>query len=205
MAKKKEKKAKVTKTKICPACHAEIPAKAKLCPFCAEKQKVKSKLPLIIALAVVVLLVGAFVSMAIFEFPIALPFDVPFLSGSKPETLVGETMELTKEQEKEVLAGLEECGFAEIKEVDLIKFGAKSSTYAVQDIWTAQFMEKEDAAVVEIANGDLRGRQGVGPHYGLLSDPGSAGRLPVGHPGRGEEGAGRAGDGGVPLPQRVDL
>ena len=154
MAKKKEKKAKVTKTKICPACHAEIPAKAKLCPFCAEKQKVKSKLPLIIALAVVVLLVGAFVSMAIFEFPIALPFDVPFLSGSKPETLVGETMELTKEQEKEVLAGLEECGFAEIKEVDLIKFGAKSSTYAVQDIWTAQFMEKEDAAVVEIANGE---------------------------------------------------
>ena len=33
MAKKKEKKAKVTKTKICPACHAEIPAKAKLCPI----------------------------------------------------------------------------------------------------------------------------------------------------------------------------
>lgn len=152
--KKKEKKGKGTKTKICPACHAEIPVKAKLCPFCAEKQKVKSKLPLVIVLVAVLLVIGAFVSMAVFEFPIALPFDVPFLSGSKPETLVGETMELTKDQEKEVLAGLEECGFAEIKEVDLIKYGAKSSTYAVQDIWTAQFMEKDEAAVVEIANGE---------------------------------------------------
>lgn len=155
MAKKqKEKKGKKGKVKICPACHAEIPVKAKLCPYCAEKQKTKSKLPLIIILVVLLLLVGAFVSMAIFEFPVALPFDVPFLSGSKPETIVGETMELTRDQEKEVLAGLEESGFAEIKEVDLIKYGAKSSTYAVQDIWTAQFMEKDDAAVVEIANGE---------------------------------------------------
>lgn len=149
---KKEKAVKGATTKICPACRAEIPIKEKVCSFCGEKQKGKSRLPLIAGVAVVVLLVAAIVSMALFEFPIPLPFKIPFLGPSDPETVLGEVMELTGEQEESVLTALGECGFGEIKEVDHIKTGVKTSSYAVNDASTARYMEGEDAIVVEIAN-----------------------------------------------------
>lgn len=148
----KDKKVKGAKTKICPACHAEIPIKEKVCSFCGEKQKGKSRLPLIAGGAVAVLLVAAVVSMALFEFPIALPFKIPFLGPSAPKTVLGEAMELTGEQEESVLTALGECGFGEIKEVDHIKTGVNTSTYAVNDASTARYMDGEDDIVVEIAN-----------------------------------------------------
>lgn len=150
---KKEKKEKAVKMKKCPACQQEIPKKAKVCPHCAAKQK-KSILPLILAL-VLVLLLAAGVSIMVFHFPVAPPFELPFslpFGASTSKSYLGETMGLTSKQEKAVLAVFEECGFAEISEVSQVSSNSHSTSYAVQDTETAKYLDTEDAIVVQVDN-----------------------------------------------------
>ncbi len=149
----KAKKEKGIKTKVCPACQAEIPKKAKVCPNCNEKQKSgKKPILLLIPLLLVLLLVGAAVSIFVFHFPIDPPFELPFLGPKISETVLGEGMELTKKQEEEVLAVLNQCGFGEITQVDTIKETSKSTTYAVNDTSTERFLDSEEPIVVQMKN-----------------------------------------------------
>ena len=149
----KAKKEKGIKTKVCPACQAEIPKKAKVCPNCNEKQKSgKKPILVLIPLLLVLLLVGAAVSIFVFHFPIDPPFELPFLGPKISETVLGEGMELTKKQEEEVLAVLNECGFGEISAVETIKETSKSTTYAVSDTSTERFLDTDDPIVVQMKN-----------------------------------------------------
>lgn len=149
----KAKKEKGIKTKICPACQAEIPKKAKVCPNCQEKQKSgKKPVLVIIPLLLVLLLVGAGVSIFVFHFPIDPPFNLPFLGPKISETVLGQGMELTKQQEEVVLTVLTECGFEEICQVDTIKKTSKSTTYAVQDTSTERFLDTDDPIMVQMRN-----------------------------------------------------
>ncbi|MDE7218817.1 MAG: zinc ribbon domain-containing protein [Oscillospiraceae bacterium] len=151
--KEKEPKAeKAPKMKVCPSCKEEIPKKAKVCPHCAAKQK-QNILPLLLAL-VLVLVVGAGVSIVVFHFPIAPPFDLPFGTKSISDTMLGQTMELSKKEEKAVLAVFEECGFTEITDVRTLSSGEASSTYAVNDRDTSRYMEPGKTIVVELENED---------------------------------------------------
>jgi len=102
---KKEKKEKAPQVKICPNCEAEIPKKAKVCPNCEAKQKGGNKL-LLILVPIIVLLAAASVSIAVFSFPVALPF-----LSSVSDTMLGQAMGLSSKQEEAVLAVLAECGF----------------------------------------------------------------------------------------------
>lgn len=149
MSKKPKKEKKEEKTKICPGCQAEIPKKAKVCPNCAAKQKKGSPLPLALALAAL-LLVAAAVSVFVFHFPIDPPFELPFLNGGSPKSIVGETMGLSRKQEEAVLAVFTECGFENITEVKPLSVNSEGSSYSIDDIQTARFMETEDDIVVLI-------------------------------------------------------
>lgn len=143
---KKPKAEKAPKMKKCPGCQEEIPKKAKVCPHCAAKQK-GGPLPLIIALAAVVLAAGAAVSVFVFHFPIDPPFGGPSIS----DTVLGAGMELTEEQEEAVLAVLETCGFTQITEVRELSDNGITATYAIEDTQTSRFLEGGDI-VAQVAD-----------------------------------------------------
>jgi len=143
-APKKEKKEK--KARICPNCKAEVPKKAKVCPNCQAKLKGGNRLVLILV-PIVVLIAAAAVSIVVFGFPVSLPF-----LSSTSDTMLGQAMELTSEQEEAVLAVLSECGFQEISEVRTVKAGSKRTSYAVSDVETERFLDAEDAIVVQLLN-----------------------------------------------------
>lgn len=161
---KKEKKAKKQKlpkpsnkkVKVCPNCLAEIPKKAKACPHCAAKQKGKNPLLFVLPL-LLVLVIGAGVSIYVFHFPIAppaeLPFEIPFLSGPKiSETVLGQGMELTAKQEEAVNAVFSECGFKQITQVSKIGADSTTTSYAVEDADTERFMSTDDPIEVRVEN-----------------------------------------------------
>ena len=143
---KKEKKEKAPQVKICPNCEAEIPKKAKVCPNCEAKQKGGNKL-LLILVPIIVLLAAASVSIAVFSFPVALPF-----LSSVSDTMLGQAMGLSSKQEEAVLAVLAECGFQEVSEIRTVKEGSKRTSYAVSDYDTERFLDVEDAFVVQLLN-----------------------------------------------------
>lgn len=147
---KKEKKEKPIKTKKCPACHQDIPKKAKNCPHCAAKQKV-NPVPMILA-AVLTLLLAAGVSVMVFHFPFTPPFSLPFTSKPIAETVLGQGMELTKNQDAAVAAVLEECGFKQISEVKKVSSTERSTSYNVNDVDTIRFLDHADALIVNVNN-----------------------------------------------------
>lgn len=150
---KAEKGSKKSKVRICPSCQAEISKKAKVCPHCEAKLKKKGiPLPVILILLVVLLLAGAAVSIFIFHFPIDPPFELAFGGKAPSKTLLGETMELTVEQEEAMLEVLESCGFSQISDVRKIAGGAKSTSYAVNDASTERYVDGDDAIVVQVEN-----------------------------------------------------
>lgn len=162
--KKKEKKPKKQKlpkpsnkkVKVCPSCLAEIPKKAKVCPSCAAKQKSLAYLLLVVPM-VALLLLGAFVSVFGFHFPITppfeLPFDIPIISGPKlSETVLGQGMELTAKQEEAVILVLNECGFKEITQAAQVSSDAAATSYAVHDVDTERFMSGTDPILVRVEN-----------------------------------------------------
>lgn len=147
---KKEKKEKPIKTKICPACHQEIPKKAKNCPHCAAKQK-GNPLPLILAV-VLTLVLAAGVSVMIFHFPFTPPFSLPFTGKPITETVLGRGMELTKKQDAAVTAVLEECGFKQISEVKIVSSDEHGTSYNVNDVDTIRFLDHADELIVQVNN-----------------------------------------------------
>lgn len=148
----KAQKGKGIKTKTCPACQAEIPKKAKVCPNCGEKQKGGRKPILLIFPLLLILLLGAGVSIFVFHFPIDPPFDLPFGGPKISDTVLGQGMELTKKQEEEVQAVLDSCGFEEISQVSTVKSGSKSTTYAVNDVSTERYLGVDDPILLEMKN-----------------------------------------------------
>ena len=66
--------------------------------------------------------------------------------------MLGEAMELSKTEEKAVLAVFESCGFAEITEAKILSAGETSSSYTVHDRNTARYMEPSKSIVVELEN-----------------------------------------------------
>ena len=157
---KKPKKQKLPKpsnkkVKVCPNCLAEIPKKAKVCPSCAAKQK--GKVVLLALPLVLLLLLGAFVSLFGFHFPVTppfeLPFDIPIISGPKmSETVLGLGMELTAKQEEAVTAVLGECGFKEITKVSQVASDTETTSYAVHDVDTERFLSGTDPILVRMEN-----------------------------------------------------
>lgn len=157
---KKPKKQKLPKpsnkkVKVCPNCLAEIPKKAKVCPSCAAKQK--GKVVLLVLPLVLLLLLGAFVSLFGFHFPVTppfeLPFDIPIISGPKmSETVLGLGMELTAKQEEAVTAVLGECGFKEITKVSQVASDTETTSYAVHDVDTERFLSGTDPILVRMEN-----------------------------------------------------
>lgn len=147
---KKPKKEKPIKTKKCPACHQEIPKKAKICPHCAAKQK-GNPLPLILAILLALLLMLS-VSIVVFHFPIAPPFDLPFTGKPITESVLGQGMELNKKEDAAVSAVLEECGFKEIREVKELSSTERSTFYNVNDVDTIRFLDRADTLIVEVDN-----------------------------------------------------
>ena len=145
----KPKKEKTVKTKICPACKAEIPRKAKLCPHCAAKQPNKLPTALIGVAAVLLLVIGLGVSVFVFHFPIDPPFAIP---KHYAETPLGQGMELTSKQEEAVNAIFAQCSIQRIVEVKPLVSDDECSTYAVNDSETVHFSDTQDAIVVELDN-----------------------------------------------------
>ena len=156
---KKEKKSKKEKLpkpsnkkmKICPNCMTEIPKKAKVCPSCAAKQKGKNPLALIIPL-LLVLVIGAGVSVFVFHFPIDPPFELPFLSSEPKyaDTVLGQGMELTAKQEEAMTAIFDQCGFKKITQVSKLISDASTTSYAIQDSDTGRFMTSSDPITVRV-------------------------------------------------------
>lgn len=145
---KKEKKEKAPKMKKCPSCKEEIPKKAKVCPHCAAKQK-SNPLPIILAL-VLVLVLTAGVSIVVFHFPIAPPFDLPFTQKTLTDTVLGQTLELNKKEEAALVAVFTECGLGEITEARLRSSDDISDTYVVDDRNTARYLERDSAVLVRL-------------------------------------------------------
>ena len=153
---KKEKKAKgekKPKVRVCPSCQAEVSKKAKVCPHCEAKLKKQgSRLPLLLVVLVLLIAVAAGVSVFVFHFPIDPPFELAFGGKAPSKSLMGETMELTVDQEKAMLAVLQECGFSELSEVTKIKSGATSTSYSVHDAATQRYVGEGDAIVMQVKN-----------------------------------------------------
>ena len=163
---KKEKKAKKeklpkpsnNKVKVCPECKSEIPKKASVCPHCAAKQRKRNPLPFVLPMLLVVLL-GAALSLFGFHYPIEppveLPFDIPILSGPKiSDTPLGKGMELTAKQEEAMKEIFDQCGLKEIVKVDKVAEDLTTTSYAVQDGDTSRFMDPDDPITVRIENED---------------------------------------------------
>lgn len=146
---KNPKKEKVVKTKVCPACNAEIPRKAKLCPHCAAKQPKKIPMVLIGVAAALLLAVAASVSIFVFHFPVDPPFALPKNYADSP---LGQGMELSGKQEEAALEVFGQCGINRIVEVKPLVSDEESSTYAVNDSETVHFSDTQDAIVVELDN-----------------------------------------------------
>lgn len=145
---KAPKKAKPPKMKKCHACKAEIPKKAKICPHCAAKQK-GNPLPLILGL-VLVLVLASGVSIFFFHFPFTPPFELPFMQKSITDTVLGQTMELSKKEEAAVVAIFTECGLGEITEAKPLSSDETSDSYNVNDRNTARYMERANRIVVQL-------------------------------------------------------
>lgn len=148
---KKEKAPKPPKTKICPACKAEIPKKAKLCPHCAAPQKNTFPMVLVIVIALLLVLAAGSVSIFIFHFPIDPPFDLP-IGASIADTPLAAAMELTKKEEEAVTAVFEECGIQRITDARVRSSNANSSVYVLSDVETSLYPETRECIIVQIDN-----------------------------------------------------
>ena len=145
---KAPKKAKAPKMKKCHACKEEIPKKAKICPHCAAKQR-GNPLPLVLGL-VLVLVLASGVSIFFFHFPITPPFELPFMQKSITDTVLGQTMELSKKEEAAVVAVFTECGLGEITEARVLSSDETSDSYNVNDRNTARYMDRANRIVVQL-------------------------------------------------------
>lgn len=98
-------------------------------------------IPLVI-FAVVIIAIAAGISAGVSGTP-----------RQEPKSLLAETMELTEQQERDVLAVFDACGILEVKEVTQFQAGEDHTSYHVRDVETDSYRGMSGTIVVWMDNG----------------------------------------------------
>lgn len=133
-------------TKICKHCHANMPLNAIRCSQCGKKQR-SSAAPVLIAFLIVILLLFLIVGIGVNS---SGNKNSPTIS-SKTLSLAAE-MELTEQQETDMLSIFDQCGILEIKTVTRFQEGEDRTSYHIDDIETQSYRGANNTIVVWIDN-----------------------------------------------------
>ena len=132
-------------TKICKHCHANIPINAIRCPQCKKKQK--SSAPILIAFLIVILLLFLIVSIGVNSSQ-----NKSSSSKSNKASTLATEMNLTKQQETDMLSIFDQCGILEIKTVKKFQEGEGRTSYHIDDVETQSYRGVDNTIVVWIDN-----------------------------------------------------
>ena len=97
-------------------------------------------IPLAILAVVLIAIIGGIVA------------GVSGTAGQKPKSLLAETMELTEQQEQDLLAIFDACGVLEVKEVTQFQEGESQTSYHVRDVETDSYRGMKGTIVVWLDN-----------------------------------------------------